>query len=392
VKALAEQVRGGACSFGRSRESARCTHFALPALAWLGDRHLGSAPTRRYACVADAAECLAEFGPAARDATPALIEALERGPNDYDTGDGVIPSRSYVASALGKLEDPRAIEPLGRALRSEAPMDRGPGALESREPAARAAVVLALARFGPKAIAYAPDFAAILRADERIASAAAEALGATEAREAAPALAEALTRPGAAEAAAKALGVLGPSAAVSVPALARLLDSSVTPSARTAAAEALGRLGDARAVPALAGALRDPLVREVAARSLGWLGPKASGAVGPLIDVTRLNAGAAVNPNTGARSYDVQATRALAPGSRRRRPSSRSEAPGRRPLCTSWPAIPRWDTPPGSGSRLDGTTRVAGSHALRVRATSGGRRAAGEASHTEDSGRAGTCG
>src|SRR5207247_493621 len=37
----------------------------------------------------------------------------------------------------------------------------------------------------------------------------------------------------------------------------------------TAAAEALGRLGDARAVPALAGALRDPLVREVAARALG---------------------------------------------------------------------------------------------------------------------------
>jgi hypothetical protein len=120
VKALAEQVRGGACSFGRSRESARCTHFALPALAWLNDRYLGSSPTRRYACVADAAECLAEFGTAARDATPALIEALERGPNDYDTGDGVIPSRSYVAAALGKLEDPRAIESLGRALRSGA--------------------------------------------------------------------------------------------------------------------------------------------------------------------------------------------------------------------------------------------------------------------------------
>ena len=150
VKALAEQVRGGACSFDRSRESPRCTHFALPDLAWLNDRYLGSAPTRRYACVADAAECLAEFGPAARDATPALIEALERGPNDYDTGDGVIPSRSYVASALGKLGDPRAIEPLGRALRSGVPMDRGPGALESREPAARGAVVLALARFGRK--------------------------------------------------------------------------------------------------------------------------------------------------------------------------------------------------------------------------------------------------
>jgi HEAT repeat protein len=312
VKALAEQVRGGACSFGRSRESARCTHFALPALAWLNDRYLGSSPTRRYACVSDAAECLAEFGPAARDATTALIEALERGPNDYDTGDGVIPSRSYVAAALGKLEDPRAIEPLGRALRSGVPMDRGPGALESRDPAARGAVVLALARFGPKAIAYAPDFAAILRADERIASAAAEALGATESPEAAPALAAALTKPGAAEAAAKALGALGPSAAVSVPALARLLDSSATPSARTAPAEALGRLDDARAVPALAGALRDSLVREVAARSLGWLGPKAAGAVGPLIDVTRLNTGAVVNPNTGARSYDVQGTRVLA--------------------------------------------------------------------------------
>jgi HEAT repeat protein len=105
---------------------------------------------------------------------------------------------------------------------------------------------------------------------------------------------------------------LGPSAAVSLPALARLLDSSATPSARTAAAEALGRLGDARAVPALTGALSDPLAREVAARSLGWLGPKAAGAVGTLIEVTRLNTGAVVNPNTGARSYDAQATRALA--------------------------------------------------------------------------------
>jgi hypothetical protein len=32
----------------------------------------------------------------------------------------------------------------------------------------------------------------------------------------------------------------------------------------------------------------------------------------PSIGVTRLNAGAVVNPKTGARSYDVQATRALA--------------------------------------------------------------------------------
>jgi HEAT repeat protein len=311
VKALATQVRGGDCSFGRSRESARCTHFALPAVAWLSDRHLGSALTRRYACVADAAECLAEFGPAARDATPALIEALEHGPNDYDTGDGVIPTRSHVASALGKLEDPRAIDPLGRALRSGAPMDRGPGAMPSREPSARAAVILALARFGPRAVAYAPDFAAILKADEAIASAAAEALGSTQWSEATPALAAALTKPGAAAAAAKALGALGPSAAVTTPALVRLLDSSAAPLARPAAAEALGRLGDARAVPALAGALRDPLVREVAARSLGWLGPKAVGAVEPLIDVTRLKTGAVVNPNTGGRSYDVQATRAL---------------------------------------------------------------------------------
>lgn len=298
VKALADQVRGGRCSFGRSRASGRCTHFALPALGWFNDRNLGSAPTRKYTCVADAAECLAEFGPAARDATPALIEALERGPNDYDTGDGVIPSRSYVASALGKLEDPRAIEPLGRALRSGGAMDRGP-------------VVLALARFGAAAIGYAPDFIAILRAGDRIAPAAAEALGATESPEAAAALAAALTNPGAAAAAAKALGRLGPSAAVSVPALARMLDSSGTLPARTAAAEALGRIGDARAVPALAGALRDPQVREVAARSLGWLGPKAGDAVGSLIEVTQLNAGAVVNANTGARSYDVEATRAL---------------------------------------------------------------------------------
>src|SRR5258708_16312345 len=70
VKALAEQVRGGACSFGRSRESARCTHFALPVLAWLDDRHLGSAPPRRYACVPAPPDCSAKFPPPPPSPTP----------------------------------------------------------------------------------------------------------------------------------------------------------------------------------------------------------------------------------------------------------------------------------------------------------------------------------
>jgi HEAT repeat protein len=74
----------------------------------------------RWTCPTGAARCLAKMGPAAAAAVPALVRALEQGPPDYDTGDGVIPVRSSVIEALGKSGDARAVEPLGRAV-SEPP-------------------------------------------------------------------------------------------------------------------------------------------------------------------------------------------------------------------------------------------------------------------------------
>lgn len=70
----------------------------------------------RWTCPTGAARCLAKMGPAAAAAVPALIRALEQGPPDYDTGDGVIPVRSSVIKALGKIGDARAVEPLGRVV------------------------------------------------------------------------------------------------------------------------------------------------------------------------------------------------------------------------------------------------------------------------------------
>lgn len=43
---------------------------------------------------------------------PALIEDLKNGPNDYDTGDGIIPYRSQIGKTLGKIGDVSAITPL----------------------------------------------------------------------------------------------------------------------------------------------------------------------------------------------------------------------------------------------------------------------------------------
>jgi HEAT repeat protein len=56
------------------------------------------------------------MGPAAKAALPALLQALETGPHDHDTGDGAIPVRSSVIEALGRSKDARAVEPLGRVL------------------------------------------------------------------------------------------------------------------------------------------------------------------------------------------------------------------------------------------------------------------------------------
>jgi HEAT repeat protein len=64
-----------------------------------------------------AAVLLGKMGPGARKAVPALIEFIENGPDNFDTGDGVIPLRSSAVDALGKIGDKRAVKPLVKKLR-----------------------------------------------------------------------------------------------------------------------------------------------------------------------------------------------------------------------------------------------------------------------------------
>ena len=120
-------------------------------------------PRAKYRCAEGAARCLESLGPRAGPAVPALIQALRAGPNDYDTGDGMISPRSAIAGALGAIGDPRAIDPLAEALRNAVPADRDLGALESREPAARPAIVEALGNFGPAAARHSPAVLEVLR-------------------------------------------------------------------------------------------------------------------------------------------------------------------------------------------------------------------------------------
>lgn len=63
-----------------------------------------------------AAVLLGKMGPGAKKAVPALIEFIENGPDDFDTGDGVIPLRSSAVDALAKIGDKRAVKPLVKKL------------------------------------------------------------------------------------------------------------------------------------------------------------------------------------------------------------------------------------------------------------------------------------
>ena len=75
--------------------------------------------TRHYEenCKIAAAKLLGKMGPKAKEAVPVLIKALKNGPNDIDTGDGILPYRSTIAIALGEIGDPIAISPLIEKLK-----------------------------------------------------------------------------------------------------------------------------------------------------------------------------------------------------------------------------------------------------------------------------------
>ncbi|NLI77013.1 MAG: hypothetical protein GX442_11300 [Candidatus Riflebacteria bacterium] len=104
-----------------------------------------------------AAHLLGQMGSVASAAVPALIDVLLTGPNDVNTGDGILPLRSMVAKALGEIGDPAAIGPLIDKLKVREPCSLGPGASLGSPlttppvGVGHPAIVEALASFGPLA-------------------------------------------------------------------------------------------------------------------------------------------------------------------------------------------------------------------------------------------------
>jgi HEAT repeat protein len=224
---------------------------------WIPPLRAADVPARRRA-----SDALGLLGPAAREALPALAQALR----DADE-----PVRLNAAYALGEIGEP-AVPALTDALRAgpeDARRAAGYGLAAAGEPAVEAllgmagdgeeqvrlAAVDALGDLGRTAAPAVPVLARALRDEsEWVRRHAAEALGflGAPAGAAAPALAEALRdeRPYVRFNAATALARIGPAAAAAVPALVQTLGDADR-YARGWAALALRRIGTAEAQDAL---------------------------------------------------------------------------------------------------------------------------------------------
>jgi hypothetical protein len=269
VNALIAQLENRGCRY--SENPLTPCSSGTPLSGWM--RRLD--PLARYRCALGAAHCLESLGASAAPAVPALLRALREGPNDYDTGDGLIATRSAIASALGAIGDPRAIDPLAEALKSAVPADRGAGAIASREPAARLAIVEALGRFGRSAGRHWSLIGAVLRernADlsyleqqrEQYEQSAAMDLVIEELKRRHPESTSFEVPPDQIEQARHRLDR-------SDPGYVREFEARSRDPLATAAAEALGHLGRAEAAPLLIETLKNPAAAGAAASALAEL-------------------------------------------------------------------------------------------------------------------------
>lgn len=172
------------------------------------------------------------------------------------------PGRQSAARALGYLEDPRAVQALIEALRTDA------------DPEVRTTAAWALGQIGSRAAV--PALLQALASDraEGVRRTAAWALGEIGDPQAAPGLVETL-RDGDAEIRQTAVWALGQTrAGAGAAPLAELLRSGTDAHLRESAAWALGQIGGAASLPALTEALRDrsPGVRAQAAWAIGRIG------------------------------------------------------------------------------------------------------------------------
>lgn len=227
-------------------------------------------------------------------AAPELVAAL----NDRDPE-----IRAASAWALGALGDAPA--PTVPALA---------GALRDEQEAVRTAAAEALGSLGARSRSAASAlFAALDDPRANVRAAAARALARLElTAESIPSLAKALGSPDAYVRAfgAWSLGNLGPAAREAVPALVEALGPDDT---ATVVAAALARIGPAaaEAVPALVADLRGPDSgrRWRAARTLGRIGPTAESAVTELVAALR-------DPNEAVRAHAARALGRIGPGAK----------------------------------------------------------------------------
>lgn len=225
---LIRQLEGDGCRYTARPTAAAPDQTCKPLPGGFFERLF----TSRRECIQSAALCLLSMGRAAAPAVPALIEAIRTGPNNYDTGDGVVMVRDSIVEALGATGDPRALPVLLDVLARPRLMDTGLGALPPRELFGQLAAVRALGLMGAAAAPAVPRILPFLaregdgREDAQLPAAAASALAAIGDPVAIPALTAALARPAAVPRVAEALGRFGPAAAEALPALTRLIEQN----------------------------------------------------------------------------------------------------------------------------------------------------------------------
>jgi hypothetical protein len=265
VDDVVAQLEGRHCRYGVDALDACEPRPRRGLLGWIVTRH-----EDRWTCPTGAARCLAKLGPAARAAVPALLRALDHGPQDVDTGDGVIPVRSSVIEALGRSGDARAVAPVARELTA---------------PAYAFVALEALRELGPIALAQADAVASVL--DARLADtdgqarACAQAVTQLELRLATSTVADRLQRahpaqtrftipPADLDAALQAIDR-------DAEEYRRNREGACRDPVAEAAVRALGAMGSERCVARVVAALDAPLVAGAAARELAHLAPLPPG-------------------------------------------------------------------------------------------------------------------
>ena len=241
LSALIGQLQGNCCVY-EADPYGSCWQRAKPFF-----------PGLKYRCVGDAAVCLGEMRSQAKVAVPALIGALETGSNNYDTGDGPIPTRNQIMYALGKIGDPRAVKPLIAALNSPRPVDAGLNARPSLKPVGQTTAIAALGLLGPTAKEAVSHIIPFLKSsNQNHFEAATKALVQIKDTRAIPALIEALKHPNYARQAVLALGEFGSLADDAVPTLIKMLETSTNYSDSRKVASTIGKIRGEAAIPKIA--------------------------------------------------------------------------------------------------------------------------------------------